>query len=146
MGWLDLFFDPQFVGAVLAGLAVFATIVTLAAPLLYKDRLQGRLKAVAQQRELLRKRQMEELTKKTQLRGQQIDFMKRAVDQLKLQNLLETPGIRDKLNAAGFRGQGPVYAFLFFRFAMPFVLLGNSFLTRFQMTRNNTQMVLERRY
>ncbi len=30
--------------------------------------------------------------------------------------------------------------------AMPFVLLGNSFLTRFQMTRNNTQMVLERRY
>jgi len=122
MGWLNLFFDPQFVGAVLAGLAVFATIVTLAAPLLYKDRLQGRLKAVAQQRELLRKRQMEELTKKTQLRGQQIDFMKRAVDQLKLQNLLETPGIRDKLNAAGFRGQGPVYAFLFFRFAMPFVL------------------------
>ncbi len=30
--------------------------------------------------------------------------------------------------------------------AMPFVLLGNSFLTRFQMTRNNTQMVLEKRY
>ncbi len=29
---------------------------------------------------------------------------------------------------------------------MPFVLLGNSFLTRFQMTRNNEQMVLERRY
>lgn len=30
--------------------------------------------------------------------------------------------------------------------AMPHVLLGNSFLTRFQMTRNNDQMVLERRY
>lgn len=30
--------------------------------------------------------------------------------------------------------------------AMPYVLLGNSFLTRFQMTRNNDQMVLERRY
>lgn len=30
--------------------------------------------------------------------------------------------------------------------AMPFVLLGNSFLTRFQMTRNNEQMVLEKRY
>ena len=29
---------------------------------------------------------------------------------------------------------------------MPFVLLGNSFLTRFQMTRNNEQMVLEKRY
>jgi aspartyl protease family protein len=30
--------------------------------------------------------------------------------------------------------------------SMPFVLLGNSFLGRFQMTRNNDQMVLERRY
>ncbi len=30
--------------------------------------------------------------------------------------------------------------------SMPYVLLGNSFLTRFQMTRNNDQMVLERRY
>jgi aspartyl protease family protein len=29
---------------------------------------------------------------------------------------------------------------------MPFVLLGNSFLTRFQMKRDNEQMQLERRY
>lgn len=31
-------------------------------------------------------------------------------------------------------------------YAMPFVLLGNSYLTRFQMTRTNEQMVLEKRY
>lgn len=30
--------------------------------------------------------------------------------------------------------------------AMPFVLLGNSYLARFQMTRNNDQMVLEKRF
>jgi aspartyl protease family protein len=30
--------------------------------------------------------------------------------------------------------------------SMPYVLLGNSFLTRFQMTRINDQMVLEKRY
>lgn len=30
--------------------------------------------------------------------------------------------------------------------SMPFVLLGNSFLTRFQMKRDNDQLVLERRY
>jgi len=30
--------------------------------------------------------------------------------------------------------------------AMPYVLLGNNFLSRFQMTRNNEQMVLERRH
>ena len=30
--------------------------------------------------------------------------------------------------------------------SMPYVLLGNSFLSRFQMRRDNEQMVLERRY
>ena len=30
--------------------------------------------------------------------------------------------------------------------SMPFVLLGNSFLTRFQMKRENDVMVLERRF
>ena len=30
--------------------------------------------------------------------------------------------------------------------AMPYVLLGNSFLSRFQMRRDNDQMVLDRRY
>jgi aspartyl protease family protein len=30
--------------------------------------------------------------------------------------------------------------------AMPYVLLGNSFLGRFQMTRNNDQLILERRF
>jgi aspartyl protease family protein len=30
--------------------------------------------------------------------------------------------------------------------AMPYVLLGNSFLTRFQMTRHNDQMILDKRY
>jgi len=137
MSWMDRLFDPQFMGSVLAGVAVFATIITIAVPLLAKDRLAGRLKAVADQREVLRKRQMDELNKKGNLRGQQIDFMKRMVDQLKLANLLETPGIRDKLNAAGYRGQGPIYAFLFFRFAMPFVLLALSAIYLFVLSNHN---------
>ncbi len=141
MNWMDRLFDPQFMGSVLAGVAVFATIVTLAVPILQKDRLAGRLKAVADQREILRKRQMEELNKKGNLRGQQIDFMKRMVDQLKLANLLETPGIREKLNAAGYRGQGPIYAFLFFRFAMPFVLLALSALYLFVLSHHNLPML-----
>ncbi|MFT3809927.1 MAG: type II secretion system F family protein [Micropepsaceae bacterium] len=137
MSWMDRLFDPQFMGSVLAGVAVFATIITIAVPLLAKDRLAGRLKAVADQREVLRKRQMDELNKKGNLRGQQIDFMKRMVDQLKLANLLETPGIREKLNAAGYRGQGPIYAFLFFRFAMPFVLLALSAIYLFALSNHN---------
>ena len=30
--------------------------------------------------------------------------------------------------------------------AMPYILLGNSFLSRFQMTRTNDQMVLDKRF
>jgi len=138
---VDRFFDPQFVGALLAGLAVFATVVTLAAPLMKGDKLAGRLKAVADQREILRRRQMEELNKKANIRGQQVDFMKRAVDQLKLQNLLETPGIRDKLSSAGFRGQGPVYAFLFFRFAMPLILIAGAAFYFFVLSQEDMPML-----
>jgi tight adherence protein C len=141
MSWMDRLFDPQFMGAIFAGVAVFATLVTLAAPLLKTDRLAGRLKAVADQREVLRKRQMEELNKKANIRGQQMDFMKRAVDQLKLQNLLETPGIREKLNAAGYRGQGPVYAFLFFRFAMPLVLLACAIVYFFVISKSQMPLL-----
>jgi aspartyl protease family protein len=30
--------------------------------------------------------------------------------------------------------------------SMPYVLMGNSFLSRFQMSRTNEQMMLEKRY
>ncbi|MFO1237008.1 MAG: type II secretion system F family protein [Alphaproteobacteria bacterium] len=141
MSIVDRFFDPQFLGALLAGLAVFATVLTLAAPLLKGDRLAGRLKAVSEHRDALRRRQMEELNKKANIRGQQVDFMKRAVDQLKLQNLLETPGIREKLSAAGYRGQGPVYAFLFFRFAMPLLLMAGAAVYFFVLAKGEMPML-----
>jgi tight adherence protein C len=45
--------------------------------------------------------------------------MKRTVDSLKLEKLLESPGMREKLARAGYRGQAPFIAFMFFRFLMP---------------------------
>ncbi len=122
MALLETLTNPQVLGAGLAGIAVFATVMTLAGPLLKGDRLGGRMKSVALQRDVLRRKQLDELSRKSSIRGQQSGFMKRAVEQLKLRNILETPGIREKLNAAGYRGQGPVYAFLFFRFVAPILL------------------------
>ena len=57
------------------------------------------------------------------------------------------PGWRVKLNAVRV-GDVTVYDVdaVVTAGAMPFVLLGNSFLSRFQMTRTNDQMVLEKRY
>lgn len=48
----------------LSALAAFATILTLAMPYLQSDRLSARLKAVATQREELRKKHREAVQKK----------------------------------------------------------------------------------
>jgi tight adherence protein C len=45
--------------------------------------------------------------------------MKSTLDNLKLEKLLESPGMKEKLARAGFRGQGPLVTFMFFRFLMP---------------------------
>jgi tight adherence protein C len=45
--------------------------------------------------------------------------MKATLDNLKLEKILESPGMREKLARAGFRGQGPLVTFMFFRFIMP---------------------------
>ena len=48
--------------------------------------------------------------------------MKQTVDRLQLANMLESEDTRDKLAQAGYRGQAPLIAFIFFRFVMPFVV------------------------
>ncbi|HYE46015.1 MAG TPA: type II secretion system F family protein [Caulobacter sp.] len=104
----------------------FATIVTLVSPMLKSDKLEGRLKSVANRREELRKRNREALNKKgpsqnTTLRHTDEGLYKNVVDRLQLSKLLEDPKVVDKLAQAGFRGPRPISTFYFFRFVMPFV-------------------------
>jgi len=56
---------------------------------------------------------------KGQLRSTPVGFMKQTLDNLKLEKLLESPGMKEKLARAGYRGQGPLVTFMFFRFLMP---------------------------
>lgn len=120
-GLLNLLVEPEFMVSALSAIAVFATILTMAGPMMQGDRLNARLKAVAIQREELRRRQREALAKRGQLRSTPIGFMKRTLDQLNLQNILESANTKEKLAMAGFRGQGPLVTFMFFRFVMPFI-------------------------
>jgi tight adherence protein C len=86
------------------------------------DRLETRMKAVAERREELRQRQREAFAvsgRRGQLRSTPIGFMKQTVDNLRLEKLLESPGMKEKLMRAGYRGQGPLITFMFFRFLMP---------------------------
>jgi len=123
MHYINLMFDKQFVVTALAAIAAFATILTLAFPLLESDRLGARLKAVATRREELRRLAREEMNKKGgSLRTTPVGFMKQTVEKLNLRNILESPGTKEKLSRAGYRGQAAIYAFMFFRFVMPFVV------------------------
>ncbi|SFJ71612.1 type II secretion system F family protein [Caulobacter sp. UNC279MFTsu5.1] len=115
--------DPQTLFSIFIAIVVFATIVTLASPMMSSNGLEGRLKSVANRREELRRRSREALSQKGggSLRHVDEGMYKSVVDRLQLSRLLEDPKVVDKLAQAGFRGPKPVSTFYFFRFLMPFV-------------------------
>ena len=135
MHYLNLLFDRQFVVTALTALAAFATILTLAFPLLESDKLGARLKAVASRREELRRIAREAMNKKGQLRSTPVGFMKQTVEKLNLRNILESPNTKEKLARAGYRGQAAIYAFMFFRFVMPFVVFLGSIVYLFALSK-----------
>lgn len=112
--------QPENAVMLLVGVAAFATIMTLATPLLSTDKLDSRMRAVATEREALRQRFREQMAQeKSRLRQTPRGFMKQVVERFGRGRMLENEMIKDKLRQAGFRGQGPIYTFIFFRFVMP---------------------------
>src|ERR1700754_24360 len=123
VGIFEVLFDKTFLATALVALLAFATIVTLGLPLAERDGLGARLKSVAKRREELRAKHHAALNaKRGALRVEQNNFMKATLDKFKLQNILEGENTREKLAAAGYRGQAPLVTFMFFRFVMPFAV------------------------
>ena len=116
--------DPGNLIAVAVAVVVFATILTLALPMLNRGGLDQRMKSVAQRRDELRRRSRQALARDREGNLRHVDegFLKRVVDKLNLKTLLEDPKVVDKMAQAGFRGPRPVTTFYFFRFAAPFIL------------------------
>ena len=122
LSYAYLLLDRDFMILALSGVATFATIVTLGLPYMKGDPLEDRMKAVAERREELRRKAQEAMAqanRRGQLRSAPIGFMKRTVDNFNLEKLAQSPGMKEKLVRAGYRGQAPVIAFMFFRFVMP---------------------------
>jgi tight adherence protein C len=119
LGIFNLLFDVRFVVTAIVAIFAFATVVTLGLPLLDRNQLGVRMKAVAERREELRQRHHAALNKRNTLRAEPVSFMKKTVERFKLSNILESEDTRDKLSRAGKRGQAPLIAFMFFRFVMP---------------------------
>jgi len=121
------FQDPKFLTMTLAAVAAVATVITLAMPVLFTNTLATRMKAVSVEREKIRQRERERLARgereKVSLRQSPKQYMSKVVERFNLNKWLAQETARDKLVQAGFRGQAPYVAFLFFRMVTPVVLL-----------------------
>jgi tight adherence protein C len=112
--------------AILAAVAAIATVLTLAMPVLSPNVLDKRMKSVALEREKIRQRERERLARgereKVSLRQSPKQYMARVVERFNLTKWLAQEAARDKLVQAGYRGQAPYVAFLFFRLVTPVVM------------------------
>jgi tight adherence protein C len=117
--------DPQVLTMLFAAVAAGATVLTLAMPLLASDTLNKRMKAVALEREKMRQRERERLAQgsKVTLRQSPRMYMKTVVDKFDLNKWLGQAQARTMLMQAGYRGQAPYVTYLFFRMAMPIIML-----------------------
>ncbi len=122
---LTEYLDVKTITMLFAAVAAGATVLTLAMPLVATDTLGKRMKAVALEREKIRARERERLTQasKVNLRQSPKMYMKRVVDNFNLSKWVGQEKARSMLMQAGFRGQAPYITYLFFRMAMPMVML-----------------------
>jgi tight adherence protein C len=123
LDFVEMIMQPQFVVTVLAAVATFATVLTIAMPMLSSDRTQQRMKVMATERDKLRAARMAELAKEGgRLRQAPKGFMQQIVDKLNLRQAFESEEIKNKLKMAGLRGQAPLVAYMFFRLVMPIIV------------------------
>ena len=108
----------------LVGLSAFATVLTLAAPLFQTDKLRGRMKNVAGERDKLRAQQKAQLNapNDAKLREKPKGTTSQLVEALNLRQLFAAENSRKKLRQAGFRMESHLVTFLIFRLATPVVL------------------------
>ena len=118
--------DMHFIVGVLFAVAAFATVLTVAMPLLETDTLGSRMKAVATERDRIRARERERLNKggnqRGSLRPEPKAFMLSIVEKFSLSKWLGTEKAKTQLAMAGYRGPQAEIGFLFFRMVMPIVL------------------------
>lgn len=117
--------DGRFLSMLFAAIAAGATVLTLAMPLLAGDALPKRMKSVALEREKIRQRERERLARgeKISLRASPKQYMQNAVERFNLKKWVGQEEAREKLTQAGFRGEAPYVAYLFFRMVTPVLMV-----------------------
>jgi tight adherence protein C len=117
--------DARFMTMLMAVIAVAATTWSVILPMFAGDNLSKRMKAVASERERIRARERDRLTKnnRASLRQTPRQLVSKVVTDFNLTKWLAQEAAVEKLVMAGYRGQAPYVTFLFFRAVMPIVLL-----------------------
>ena len=116
--------NRQVLLSILVAIAVVATILSLAMPLLQPDTFAKRMKSVSSERERIRQRERERLVQRqsASLRQEPKAYMKQIVDSFSLSKWLGTEKAKQQLAMAGYRGPQAEIGFLFFRLIVPTVL------------------------
>jgi tight adherence protein C len=118
--------NPQFIATALAAVCVFATVLTIALPMLQREQMNRRMKEMAIERGKMRSARLADLATKDRqggkLRATPKGFMARIVEELKLRELFDNEELRENLKRAGLRGQANIVYFLLFRAAAPIVI------------------------
>jgi tight adherence protein C len=117
--------NPRTLAALFAAVAAIATVLTLAMPFLVTDTLSSRMKSVALERDKLRQRERERLARgeKVSLRQSPKQYMQTVVERFNLRKWVGQEEARALLVQAGYRGQAPYIAYLFFRMVVPVAML-----------------------
>ena len=117
--------NPRLLSMIFAAIAAGATVLTLAMPLVVGDALPKRMKSVAYEREKIRQRERERLARgeKVVLRASPKQYMQDAVERFNLKKWVGQEEARGKLIQAGYRGEAPYVAYLFFRMVTPAMTL-----------------------
>jgi tight adherence protein C len=113
---LQALIDPRVLTMVLAAIAAGATVITLAMPLLVRDTLSTRMKAVAFEREKIRQRERERLAQ-----GSKVSL--RQSPKVYMQTIVENFNLNKWVGQEAARGHAPYVTYLFFRMIMPVVML-----------------------
>lgn len=128
--FIELVTRPDFLVTILAAVCAFATVLTLALPILERDRVNQRMKVMAVERDKMRSARLAEMQIRerqgmgsgAKLRQAPKGFMQQLVDQLDLRSKFDNEELRARLKMAGLRGQSPLVAYMFFRAIMPIVV------------------------
>ncbi|HTE97874.1 MAG TPA: type II secretion system F family protein, partial [Bradyrhizobium sp.] len=139
---VDKLHDARFMTMLLAAIAASATAYTLIMPLFAGEGLAKRMKAVASERERIRQRERDRLSKseKVSLRQSPRQLVSKVVEDFNLGKWLAQEAARQKLTMAGYRGQAPYVTFLFFRLVTPVVFFIGSILYVFVISHMQKSM------